>query len=419
MDQTRYLIIGGGITGTTAASTIRKHDTGARLIVLEDEAHQLYSRVALPAFTRSKTTEDRVFLKDHTFYSDHRIELWSGVRAVGLDSEARIVTLMDGRRVHYEKLLIATGSKPRQWDVPGDDKTGVLSLRTIEDAKHITARLQGSKHVVVVGGGFITLEMIQTIAQVGVTATIVIREPYYWASQLDHEGGELIQTLIEQPNIHFLFNTEILDVQGNDTVTGVLLSNGKTLTTDTVLVNIGTDPDLTWLDGAGLHLGRGVQTDEFFRTSVPTIFAAGDVAEFYDPTLKIRHVLGNWSNAVAQGQAVGESMVEKGEPFSTLSTYSISVFGKNVSFLGHTLATSRMQAIPRGSARDGSYTRIILDKGRVVGAILINRFAERTAMEKLIRAGVDVRPYLAELADTTHSLKDISDHILRRHTLSQ
>jgi NAD(P)H-nitrite reductase large subunit len=413
MESTTYLIVGGGVAGTTAASTIRQHDSQGRIVILADELHPLYSRVALPSYLRGKTTYDRVFLKDAQFYDTQRIELVTGVRAVALDATEKCVTLQNGDRWGYESLLLATGAQPRTWHVPGAKLTGVLPLRTVDQATEIITRIHQAKHVTVVGGGFITLELLMTLAQEGVATSVIIREPYYWASLLDEESGILIQSLLNHPHIDFYYSTEVEQVLGDLAVTGVLLSNGKRLKTDLVLANIGVQADLGWLEQSGLGLAQGIETDACLKTTLPEIYAAGDVANYFDPILNMRHMQGNWLNATIHGRTAGLSMVGQPQPSTSVSTYSISVFGKNIAFVGYVNATSSMVVIPRGSARSGSYGRILLQKGRMVGATLINRFADKEPLSRLIASGLDMSMHHGLLADETVSLKELADQLLR------
>jgi 3-phenylpropionate/trans-cinnamate dioxygenase ferredoxin reductase subunit len=416
MESTKYLIIGSGIAGTTAAQTIRNLDPDARIVLAGDEVHPLYSRVALPPYMRGKTTRERVFLKQPDFYEQQHIEWWASAQATGLDRADQVVAFADGRRVHYERLLIATGSRPRPWNISGGDLDGVLRLRTIEDADHTLARLKQAKHVVIAGGGFIALELIMTMAQEGVATTVVIREPYFWANLLDEESAHLIQQLIHQPHIDFLYGQEVAEVSGRHKVDGVVLSSGKHLKANLVLVNIGVESNSDWLAGSGLELGAGVHTDEFMQSSDASIFAAGDIAEFFDPILGVRHHMGNWLNATITGKLAGHNMAGQRQPMHAVSAYSISVFGTNVSFVGTAQATASMTVVPRGSAKQGAYGRILVDRGRVVGATLINRFTDKEPISRLVASGVDVTPHIGHLSDVTVDLKHLVDQLVHPDT---
>lgn len=386
MESVDYLIIGGGVAGTSAATEIRKHDKKGRIVILTDEPYRLYTRMALPSLARSQTSDEQIVLRDEKYYSDRNLELWNNAIASGLDIEASIVTLADGRRLTFGKLLLAGGSKPRDWEVPGARLPNVLPLRSLDDARRIRSLLPKVKHALVVGGGFIALDQIQTLAHAGVATTVVIRGAYFGANVLDEESGALIQRLLDKAGtVHAHYKTRVAMLDGDKKVEAAVLSNGKRLPVDLVLLSIGTEPNIAWLEGSGLDISGGVAVDPYLRTAVDTIWAAGDIALFHDTVLGSRHRLGNWHNASAQGEAAGFNMTAASpKPFEAVTSYYVSVFDTDISFVGDVHIHTGITAVPRGSARGGAYGRIMIRDERVVGATLINRFAERGPIEQLI-----------------------------------
>ncbi len=411
--KSTYVIIGGGVAGTTAASTIRRMDADGTITVVSSEAEPLYSRLSLSAFTRGQTTKEQIYLRQPEFYRQKDISLKLDTVATAVDTADQIVTLADGQKLGYEKLLLAGGSWPRAWAVPGAELKGVLPLRTLSHAEQIAKRLPKVKHALVIGGSFISLEQIQTLSQLGIATTVVLRDPYVWASVLDEESGQLIAAILEQAaSVRILYRTEVEVLEGATHVEAALLSNGQRLLTDLVLVNIGVDPMIAWLEGSGIALDGGVVTDEFLQTSAKNVWAAGDIALFNDKLLGAHHRLGNWSNAAAQGETAGLNMTQsKPTAFEAVSTYSISLFGKNISFVGDFHMHARMTAIPRGSARSGAYGRMMMRNNVVVGATLINRFADRQPIEELIKAQIPLnRRDVVDLTDESVPL----DRTVRR-----
>lgn len=415
MQSAKYVIIGGGAAGTTAATTIRQHDPQGSIILIEKDSHYLYSRLALAGYIKHKNSYDSLFLKDSRYFEEQDINVLLNATATGLDTTHNIVTLNDGQRIGYQKLLIATGSSPRRWSIPGADREGVLPLRTIEHASEIKERLSQSKHVTIVGGGFVTLELIQAVADLGIAATVIVRTPHYWASTLDHESGLLIQAILQQGSgyLNVLYSTTVEHILGHKQVEGVILSNGKHLKTDLILANVGVDFDTDWLKHSGLLLEGGIITNQYMQTELADVYAAGDITLFYDSLAGLHHHQGNWTNATQQGQIAGLNMTGNRQPLEAVSGYSINLFGKNISFIGQAKAHPNMTVIPRGSAKSGAYGRILIHQKRIVGATLINRIYDKTPLTRLIASQAPVDRYLTELADETFDLRQLADHLVK------
>jgi NAD(P)H-nitrite reductase large subunit len=196
---------------------------------------------------------------------------------------------------------------------------------------------------------------------------------------------------------------------GHAKVEAVVLSNGKKLKTDAVLVNIGISFNVEWLGGSGITLENGVVVNQYLETDVPDVYAAGDLALFYDPLIELYHQQGNWSNATLQGQIAGQNMTGHKAEFAAVTSYSVHLMKTDISFIGQTSLRSSLTAVPRGSARTGAYGRILLRSGQVVGATLINRFVDRDPIQRLISSQIKVDRYIAALADESISLKDVAN----------
>lgn len=412
MDSARYVIVGAGVAGTAAATAIRQHDDEGSVLLIGQEAHPLYSRPSLAGYMRDEHSKESLFLRDITYYRHHHIETMLGCKVAELNSSQKTISLDGGSTIAYEKLLIATGSRPRSIKLPGSDLRGIYSLRTIEDAELLKQRVIKAKHVLVVGGGFITLEMIQFLAKAGVATTVLIRGDYYWQNVLDRDSGLLIDRLISQsPNITVLYQTRVEAFAGEEMVEAAVLSNGRRLKTDLVLANIGNDYNTEWLEGSGLTIERGVVVNQYLQTDEPDIFAAGDIANFYDPLLGIYHQVGNWNNASMHGQVAGQNMTGHLAEITAVTSYSINFMGKDISFIGQTSVRPAITAIPRGSHRSGSYGRLLMKNNRLIGATLINRFQEREPISRLISSQLPVNEFLADLTDESIPLAKLVDQI--------
>lgn len=434
-NEYEYLIIGGGVAGVTAAETIRQKKPAAEIAVVNDEPYALYSRVMLskPSFFLGKIPFEQILLKGIEWYKERNITFLGGKKAVDVDAINKTVLLDDGLKYGYKKLLIATGVSPKKWEIAGADKKGVYYLRTLDDGKAImkavnphTKRecvsnmpqkidsrccvgVKSAKRAVTIGGGFISFEMAELLKIAGLDTTVVIRESYFWEPILDEDSGRMIEKAIKNGGVKITYQAEASEILGEDSVEGIILKDGRRVECDMIICGIGAECEAGWLKNSGLKLNRGILTNEYLKTNLPDVWAAGDAAEFKDLILDEIVQLGNWANAHEQGKVAGLNMIGEETPFKFVSFYSTQGFGISIAFIGDVKLGAGKIVIKRGSPEINSYARIIiLDKGdrkEVEGATLINRAGEMSAIAKLIESNIDVTQKFKELADPNFSLK--------------
>jgi nitrite reductase (NADH) large subunit len=433
MGPFKYLIIGGGASGTSAAEAIRKEDASGTIAIISDEVHPLYSRVMLskPNFFLGKIPFDQVWLKGEDWYKNNSIVFIGGKVAVSLDEENKIVTLGDGRKISYEKLLIATGVCTRHWDVPGADKRGVYSLRTLEDGKAIMEAIKTAKRAITVGGGFISFEMADLLKLAGLDTTMLLRESYFWEPTLDEASGKMIEKALDKNGIKIIKNAEVTEVVGGENVEGVVLKDGTKIDCEMIITGIGvTLPNTEWLKQAGINIKCGILTNEYLETGVKDVWAVGDIAEYKDILLEENVQLGNWVNAREQGRIAGLNMCASFDklrtgktPFKFVSFYTTQGVGISIAFVGDVRPLPNRIIIERGSSEINSYARILIvgnpstdstdslksSSGRreLVGATMINRTSELTSVAKLIEKNVDISAYTSELSNPNFDLKQL------------
>ena len=409
MREFAYLIVGGGIAGTTAAEVIRQNDTDSTIVIVSDEPHRLYSRIMLskPNFFLEQIPFDRVWLKPDSWYGDNRITLLAKKKAVLLDAEKKEIKLDDGEVIRYGKLLLALGGCARRWDVPGGDKKGIFYLRTLDDARAIIAAVKSAKHAVCVGGGFVSFEMCEMLRLAGVEVTLALRDSYYWEPILDQPSGAIIETALEKGGVKILRKTEVKEAMGGEGVESILLSSGERIPADMIIVGIGVACPLEWVQMAGIAVNRGILANEYLETNLADVWTAGDAAEFQDVILAERIQLGNWVNAQMQGRRAGFNMVGKKEPFRLVSFYTTQGFGITIAFVGDVRPGADRTVIPRGRAESGSYGRIIVKDGEVIGATLINRTQELAAISKIIEKDISVVGHEGDLGNSAFNLGDL------------
>lgn len=410
LEKYKYLIIGGGAAGTSAAETIRKEDPSGTIAIVSDEIHPLYSRVMLskPNFFLGKIPFDQIWLKGKEWYDTNKIIFIGGEMVNNLDVENKTVTTEKGKKISYEKLLVATGVRTRTWTVPGSDKAGIYSLRTLEDGKAIMEAIKTAKKAVTIGGGFIGFEMADLMKLAGLETTMILREDYFWKPTLDEASGKMIENALEKNGVKILRNTEVTEVLGGNTVEGVLLKDGTKIECEMIICGIGVvPPSLDFLTKAGIETKNAILANEYLETNVKDVWTAGDIAEYKDLLLEENIQLGNWVNAHEQGRVAGLGMVGKRSPFKFVSFYTTQGVGVNIAFVGDSRLLPDRQVIQRGSPEINSYARLLIVGKELVGATMINRTSEMNTISKLIENNVDVSGHLTELADPNFSLKDL------------
>lgn len=380
----KYLIVGGGVAGTTAAEELRKRDQSAEITILSEEHHPLYSRVLLPHYIKGKILRERVFLKRDTWYGEQDIEWLPGVVASHLDPRNKYVGASDGREYPYDKLLVATGGEVRSL---GEDLRGVSYLRTLDDADHflqLVIEQDERARGVVYGGGFIACEYINLFNHFQIPTTVVHRSEHFWMRSLEPQSGELIARHVCEHGVELHAGTALDHLLGDKELTGLVTSAGEFAAT-ILGIGIGIEPDFSWAREAGVEVGAGIKTNECLETNVPDVYAAGGIAEFFDPILERQLQIGNWMNAISQGRMVARSMTGERTEFRLVSSYATNVLGLEIIFIGDVDKTAAEQVSLIGSVQAGGITQIFERGGRVVGAALIGRNADRGPITKAIQ----------------------------------
>ncbi len=412
MTQFNYLIIGGGVAGTTAAETIRQNDPSGSIAIVSDEPHVFYSRIMLskPNFFLGKIPFEQVYLKKESWYTEQNIAFFGGKKAISINPAEKTVTLDDGAILQYEKLLLATGGEARRWDaaqVKGADKKGVYYLRDLDEAKEIIEAIKTAKRAVCIGGGFVSFETCELLRMKNIDTALLMMEPYYWANVWDETSGLLVEDYLRQGGVKVIKNELTEEVLGAEKVEGLRTKTGKEIPCDMIVVGIGLSCMLKLFSDIGGDCGRGIKTNEYLETNTPDIWAAGDAVEFYDVVVGESVQLGNWVNAQMQGRIAALNMLGKKQPFRMVSFYTTQGFGLSIAFVGDVRPLSDRKIITRGSRESKSYGRLLLKDKELVGATLLNRTQEMAPLSKLIEKDVDLSAKHAELADPNFDLKTL------------
>ena len=409
MELYKYLIIGGGVAGTTAAEVLRKNDKDGSIAIVSDEP-RFYSRIMLskPNFFLEKIPFDNVWLKQKEWYEQNQINFIEGVTAKKLDSTAKTIELSDGKILQYEKLLLATGGEARPWPLLGANKKGICYLRDLSEAEVLMESVKTAKQAIAIGSGFVSFEMCEMMRLAGLQVALIMREPYYWYPLLDEESAKMIEACMEKGSVKILRGSEVSEILGDDKIEGVVLKDGTQIPCQLALVGIGLVCHLDWIKEAGVEINKGILANEYLETNVSHIYAAGDVAEFNDLVLGERVQLGNWVNAQMQGRTAALNMLGSKTQFRFVSFYTAQGFGLNIAMSGDVRVKPEYKIIKRGSPESGSFARIIVDtKDEIIGATFINRTQDMSTINKLIESDFKVSGHESELSDPNFDLKSL------------
>ena len=308
MQKFELIIVGGGLTAARAIKEYRAAGGAGGIALVSRESRLPYHRPALSKrYLRGESTADDTLVEPEGFYAANDVELVLGTDVSHVDTHEHTVA-----GLRYRKLLIATGSLPRQLHVPGSDLPGVFTLRTLEDSTAIREFAAQTRDAVVVGSGFIGMEVAASLTELGRDVTLVSRDSDLFAQLRSPEISEHLVTLYRGRGVEIIRSDEVHEFRGRSRLDTVELHTGRELGAGLAVVGVGVQPAIAFLEGSGIATDDGVVVDERFRTNVPNVYAAGDVARFHDPVFGRRRRIEHWSNANYQGAEVGKDPRRRG-----------------------------------------------------------------------------------------------------------
>jgi NADPH-dependent 2,4-dienoyl-CoA reductase/sulfur reductase-like enzyme len=364
------VIAGGGLAAQRCAETLRRLGYDGRVRIICGEPRAPYDRPPLSKqVLADPDAEQRVGFRPPEWYDDKRVELLLGARAAGLDAQARSLRLDDGDELHYDQLVIATGSTPRM--LPAFARFGnVSTLRTLDDSRRLRALLAERARLVIVGAGFIGQEVACAWRAAGAEVTVVEAEPLPMRALLGEEIGAWFAAMHEREGVRLLLGQTVAEVHGSGRVDSVTLDDGRRLEADHVLVGVGVRPDLGWLEGSGLPVD-GIPTDPQGRTALAGIYAAGDAAAFHDPFLDRHALSGHWESAGRQGAAVAAAIAGAPPAPPAISSFWSDQYGTRIQYLGHAQVADHVAVDGDLDARD--FVALYSRAGTPVAALIVGR----------------------------------------------
>jgi 3-phenylpropionate/trans-cinnamate dioxygenase ferredoxin reductase component len=385
-----HVIVGASLTGAKAAETLREEGFDGRIVLVGAEEERPYERPPLSKdYLRGEVGREKVYVHDVGFYAEQDIELRLGRIAVSLDTSSRELALDDGGQLRYDRLLLATGARPRRLTIPGGDLDGVLYLRSVQDSDAVRERLDRGGAMVVIGAGWIGAEVAASARQRGLDVTVVEPALVPLERVLGAEAGAVYRDIHTDHGVRMLLGTGVEAFEGDGAVERVRTSDGSELDCDLVVVGVGVEPRSGLAERAGIAVDNGILVDEHLQTSVPGIFAAGDVANahhpFYDEPIRVEH----WANALNQGPAAARNMLGQATPYERLPYFFSDQYEVGMEYTGFARTWDRV--VFRGDPATREFVAFWLVGDRVVAGMNVNVWDVTEPIKRLIgqRVAVD------------------------------
>jgi NAD(P)H-nitrite reductase large subunit len=391
MQDKRYVIIGNGVAGTTAAENLRKQDPNCSIHLLTNEPYPLYNRVSLPRFLQGVIIEQKVMIRDFAWHEQRNIQLLTETFVTDVNTEECVVTTDKGHHLPYDALLIATGGWANPLQVPGaKDVKHIYNFVTLDDTKTIIARMLESRTALAFGGSFISYELCDGFAMRKLDTTWLMRGPYWLRSALDPEGGEVIDNIAKKFGVEVIHGDEIESVVPNNGVPGyVKTKKGRIIQADVIGVGLGITLNTSILAKTPVEVRQGAVVNEYLETNVPHVYAAGDIAEFYDPTINKHHTMGTWDNALAHGRIAATNMAGGHAAYIDVPTYTSPLFDVNIAVVGtaesnnpELISLSRREPGEKGNE---NYRKLFFRENKLVGVLMIGSPKGRKKLVEIVK----------------------------------
>lgn len=401
----RVAIVGAGLAGARAAEALRKDGYDGAITLLGAEADRPYLRPPLSKeYLRGESDREKLYVHPAAFYEDHRIDLRPSTKVLEIAPASREVVVEDGDRLPFDRLLIATGARPRTLPVPGVDLAGVMTLRTVGDADAIRGAASEAERVIVIGAGWIGSEVAASLRMLDRKVVLIAPEVVPLARVLGPEVGEVYRDLHLERGVDWRPGSSVRRIIGTDRVQAVETSAGERIPADLVVVGVGVQPQTELAVSAGLTVGDGIEVSDTLMTSAPGIYAAGDVASawhpFYERPLRIEH----WANAKFQGTAAGRSILGDTTPYDRIPYFYSDQYDLGMEYTGWASPSDRL--VVRGSLADRQFVAFWLAEGRVVAGMNANVWDVAKPIERLIRSRAVVDP--DALADSSVKIDELA-----------
>jgi 3-phenylpropionate/trans-cinnamate dioxygenase ferredoxin reductase subunit len=370
MDET-MVIVGAGMTGGNAAVTLREEGFDGRILLLGDEPGVPFGRPPLSkTYLRGEEGLGSWIVRPPDWYRAHDVELRTGPRVASVDVRAKRVSLASGETFDCRALLIATGGRNRRLTIPGVDLPGVYALRTLAECEALRRAAKPGRHAVVVGMGFIGSEVAASLRMMGLRVTVVFPGKVPLVHAVGSEVGEALASIHREQGVELLTEEEVVAFEGGDALEAVVTMKAGRLPCDLAVTGVGILPDVQLAESAGLQIDNGILVDERCRTSVPGVYAAGDVAHFQHPLfgrVRVEH----YNNAEKQGRYAAKSMLGTTDPYDYVYSFWSDQYHHKIEYIGYVRRWDRF--VIRGSVQERRFLGFYLEGGTLRAAVGLDR----------------------------------------------
>ncbi|MBI4761249.1 MAG: NAD(P)/FAD-dependent oxidoreductase [Chloroflexota bacterium] len=421
----RYVIIGSGVAGIAAIEAIRSLDREGEVVMIGDDPYGFYSRPGLAYYLTGELHDKALFPRTAAAYRKMNFRYVKD-RVQKILREAHTLEMEGGTSLSYDRLLLAVGAQAAPMKAPGADLDGVLKLDHLEDAKKILKHARRGRTAVVVGGGITALEMVEGFLARGVRVHYLLRGDRYWSNVLDEQESRIVEHRLQEDGVRLHFHSEIAEILGKKgRVSGVRLVDGKTLACDMVAYAIGVRPRLELAKQCGLEIDRGILVNEYLQTNDPAIYAAGDVAQVYDPATGQSVLDSLWGPARQQGYAAGLNMGGKRTAYRKAVSFNVTRLagltttiigmvgsGRDDDLVGIARGDSETwrhlpEAIVAQTGFEVNRLRLLVGERTLLGAVVMGDQKLSFPLEKIISDGVDISPIREKLLTPQARVGDV------------
>ena len=407
-------IIGAGLAGAKAAEALRKDGYDGQIAMFGDESQLPYLRPPLSKdYLRGESELEAALVHPQAWYDEHRIDLRMSTTVRAIEPAAKRLLLDDASRFAFDRLLITTGASPRGLDIPGKDLAGVHYLRTLDDADAIRKAASAAQRAVVIGGGWIGAEVAASLRQQGLPVAMVADTSVPLERVLGTEVGGVYRDLHSEHGVEFVMNQRVAAFRGRTAVEVVETVDGIKIEGDLVVIGIGAEPRTRLAREAGLDVGNGIIVNERLETSVPGIYAAGDVAAAWHPLLHARLRVEHWDNARRQGRTAARNMLGRAEPYNRIPYFYSDQYDLGMEYAGYASTWDRV--VLRGEPASRAFIAFWLLDDRVVAGMNANIWQVNDAIAALVASQEKVA--IERLVDPTVPLDDLDALLLPSATV--
>jgi len=385
----RYVIVGNGFAGTTAAEQLRKHDPTCEITLFGDEPYPLYNRISLPPMLRKQIPEAKVMMRTEAWHEEHGIALKLRTPVERIVPEERVV-IANGASYPYDALLIATGGRPNPIGAPGSEGAhNLFNFQYLDDTRAISEHLETAKIAVAIGGSYIAYELAEAFSTRKVETHWLIRGPRFLHRMLDEAAGAYVDAAAKADGVHMHYGEEVEGfVRSNGVATKVRTKSGLEIEADCYGVGFGLTMNVELAQAAGIETSKnGIVCNDELETSIPGIYAAGDIADFFDPILEMRYRMGTWNNAGAHGKVVALNMMGGSQKYHDVPEYSSLLFkGQTITQFG--LSPDLQPEIETAYKIDAEkqwYRALYFWQDRLVGGLMLGK-GNRAGKRKYVEA---------------------------------